>query len=93
MAHITQSRPDSGLDFQVKVLKTFRAVPSSLGSGALNGIEAQVLLTLGAKDAEWVSRGRVSVLTLNPQPSTLNPDPKPSTLNPKPKLQTVNRQP
>ena len=31
MAHTTQSRPDSGLDFQVKVLKTFQDVPSSLG--------------------------------------------------------------
>ena len=33
MAHIKQSRPDSGLGFQVKVLKTFYAVPSSFGSG------------------------------------------------------------
>ena len=32
MAHIRQSRPDSGLGFQVKFLKTFN-VPSSLGSG------------------------------------------------------------
>jgi len=32
MAHTRQSRPDSGLDFQVKVLTTFRVVPSSLGS-------------------------------------------------------------
>jgi len=29
MAHIRQSRPDSGLGFQVKVRKTFEAVPSS----------------------------------------------------------------
>ena len=28
-----QSGPDSGLDFQTKVLKTFEGVPSSLGSG------------------------------------------------------------
>ena len=33
MAHTRQSRPDSGLGFHVKVLKTFKAVPSSLGSG------------------------------------------------------------
>ena len=33
MAHIRQSRPDSGLGFQVKGLVTFQAVPSSLGSG------------------------------------------------------------
>jgi len=33
MAHIRQSRPDSGLGFRVKVLKIFQVVPSSLGSG------------------------------------------------------------
>ena len=31
MAHIRQSRPDSGLGFQVKPIKTFQNVPSSLG--------------------------------------------------------------
>ena len=35
MAHIRQSRPDSGLGFQVKVLKTLKVVPSLLGSGAI----------------------------------------------------------
>jgi len=33
MAHVTQSRPDSGLGFQAQVLKTFQVVPSSLDSG------------------------------------------------------------
>ena len=33
MAHVRQSRPDFGLGFRVKILQTFRAVPSSLGSG------------------------------------------------------------
>jgi len=33
MAHVRQSRPDSGLGFQAKVRKTFEVVPSSLGSG------------------------------------------------------------
>ena len=33
MAHIRQSRPDSGLVIQVKVLKTVEGVASSLGSG------------------------------------------------------------
>ena len=33
MAHIRLSRPASGLGFQVKVLKTFSGVQSSLGSG------------------------------------------------------------
>jgi len=32
MAHMTQSRPDSGLDFQTKVHKICQVVPSSLGS-------------------------------------------------------------
>ena len=33
MAHIRQSRPDSGLGFQVKFVKTFQVVPFALGSG------------------------------------------------------------
>ena len=32
MAHIRQSRPDSGLGLQIKVRKTFKGVPSSLGT-------------------------------------------------------------
>jgi len=33
MAHMTPSRPDSSLGFQVTVLKPCEVVPSSLGSG------------------------------------------------------------
>jgi len=33
MASQEQSRPDSGLDFQVKALQTFEVVSSLLGSG------------------------------------------------------------
>ena len=33
MAHIRQSKPDSGLGFEVKGPQTFQGVPSSLGSG------------------------------------------------------------
>jgi len=33
MAHMRQSRPDSGLGFQVKVLRTIQVVAASLGSG------------------------------------------------------------
>jgi len=33
MAHIRQSRPDSGPGFQVKVIETISGVSSSLGSG------------------------------------------------------------
>ena len=32
MAHVRQSGPDSGHDFQVKVLTTFQVVPSWLDS-------------------------------------------------------------
>jgi len=32
VAHVRQSRPDPGLDFQVNVLETCCGVPSSLGS-------------------------------------------------------------
>ena len=35
MAHIRQPRPDYGRGFQVEVLETFSAFPSSLGSGTL----------------------------------------------------------
>ena len=33
VAHIRQTRPDSGLDFQVEVLEHFQVVPSWLGNG------------------------------------------------------------
>jgi len=36
MAHIRQPRPDSGLGFQVKVIRTFQIGPSLLGSGLLH---------------------------------------------------------
>ena len=35
-AHVRQSRPDSGLEFQVKDFTTFQVVPSSLRSGYIN---------------------------------------------------------
>ena len=39
MAHTRQSRPDSGLGLQVKVLKTREVVPSWLDSGTLREID------------------------------------------------------
>ena len=39
MARIKQSRPDTGLGSQVKVLKVFQGVPSSLGSGGPINLE------------------------------------------------------
>ena len=37
MEHVRQSRPDSGLGVQTKVLDTFYVVPSSLGRRDLRG--------------------------------------------------------
>ena len=48
MAHIRQSRPDSGLGFQVKILTPFHVVPSSLGSGFPNGQEVSAKNYAGA---------------------------------------------
>ena len=52
MAHValTQSRPEPGLDFQVKVLKTIREVPSSLGSGPRHSRHAQDVVGGTAKN-------------------------------------------
>ena len=36
MAHIRQSRPDSGLGVQLKVLETFDGVPCSVAGPALS---------------------------------------------------------
>ena len=41
--HIRQSKPDSGLSFQVMVLKIFEGVPSSLGSGAVSLLHAEII--------------------------------------------------
>ena len=46
MAHVKQSRPDSGHGFQVKVLKIFQVVPSSLGIGP----SVQPGLSIGVRD-------------------------------------------
>ena len=39
MAHVRQSRPYSGLGFQVKSPKTFQVVVSLLGSGTVSNLE------------------------------------------------------
>jgi len=43
MAHIRQSRPDSGLDLQVKVRKTFEVVLSSFRSGRARDLDVHRL--------------------------------------------------
>jgi len=47
IAHIRKSWPDSGLSFQVKVLKTFKVVPSSLRGGIAEMGAARNSRTLG----------------------------------------------
>jgi len=42
MTHVRQSRPDSGLVFQVKVLKSFQVVP-------LRSVEVQILALSSGK--------------------------------------------
>ena len=42
MAHVSQSRPHSGLCFQINVLQRFQVVPASLGTGT----SAQKRLTI-----------------------------------------------
>ena len=62
-AHRTQSRPDSGLGSQVKVLETFQVCPSSLGSG------------LPTSTPNHHHRG--SETRTNPKTSNLRPNPHP----------------
>ena len=54
MAHARQSRPDSGLEFQEKVLDTFQVAPSSLGCGLVRGAGGgrQYLLKRGSDVAD-----------------------------------------
>ena len=54
MAHIRQSRPDSGFDFQVKFLETFKVVPFSLGSGVPPSTDAG-----GAQRRKYNSHSRI----------------------------------
>jgi len=55
MQHTRQSRPDSGRDFKVEVLKTFSMVPPSSGVGLLfQGLESTVHET--ARTTRWTSK-------------------------------------
>ena len=50
MAQKTESTPDSGLSFQLKVRKTFQVVPSSFWKGEFWGEAAQENVHLSKKD-------------------------------------------
>ena len=65
MVHIRQSRPDSGLGFQVKVLAPFSDVPSSLGSGALRNIVAHQELIDGGGAGNTILYGYAPFSTRN----------------------------
>ena len=58
-AHVRQSRADSGLGHQAKVLRTFKAVPSSLGSGLL--YSTRCLLKVVGRWRAWSYRQRTRV--------------------------------
>ena len=62
MAHVRQSRPDSGLGFQVKVFELFYGVPSSLGSGQAEAGCSRVAVDAEAESA--ASRAKTSGLIL-----------------------------
>ena len=55
MAHIRQSRPDSGLGFrfQVKVLKTFQVSPPSIGSGRTRNSAKDDVASRGETESVW----------------------------------------
>ena len=83
MAHMGHSKPDSGLGFQVKVLKACHGVVFLLGSG---GVSRLVGWALAAGNPE--SRNLKSE-TWNPEPDTRNsgiPKPKSGTRNQKPEI-------
>ena len=61
VAHIRQSRPDSGLGLKVKVLKTFQGIPSSL-ENALAGLG---LPSFSKPETDSATS------SLNPRPSAL----------------------
>ena len=60
VAHIRQSRPDSGLGFQANILETFKVFPSLLGSGL------PARLPLASAHGQGCIRASDSYLSLNP---------------------------
>jgi len=68
MAHIRQSMPDSVLGFQVKVRKTFKVVPSLLGSGCVIAFSVgyiEVKRTVRRKDPRHIVCCMLYVRQLN----------------------------
>jgi len=72
MAHIRQSRPDSGLGFQANVLKPFKGVPSSLGSGwGLSSSSLIPSLLDSHVNLEWCDKIKLSNLLLPRKSGTI----------------------
>ena len=71
MAHVRQSRPDSGLDFQAKVIKTFKGVPSSLESDRCDSrpeplVSAASSYRFSQGNLQVIPRGSIIGLHLGP---------------------------
>ena len=78
MAHIRQSRPDSGLLFQVQGLKGFRGVPFSRGGDLTNlaspGFSRRILKYTRSFTTPGRSQIRASSLLVRPQQRPTNPE-------------------
>jgi len=55
MAHTIQSTPDSGLGLEIKVIKTFEGVPSSLESGR-GGFQETSARYRAVEPEQWLQR-------------------------------------
>ena len=60
MAHVRQSRPDSGLGFPVKVLKTFEVFPSSRGDTSFLSLRSCPMVLGSVRNAFSCPRNRVN---------------------------------
>jgi hypothetical protein len=65
MAHVRQPRPDSGLGVQVKVLKTFQVVPSSLKKTAGRDAMKEFQAVFSLNPASFSSSSLLSSLQLS----------------------------
>jgi hypothetical protein len=75
MAHTRQSRPDSGLGFQVNALATFQVVSFSLGGGGLEETSAGGRVATGASVTNpGLDHGRITSIATHPR-TIVHPSP------------------